>query len=70
VSVFGDTRKEEEMRKGALIVQYTNLLHRWRDPNAKSVREFLQKHRNDAVFQRRAKVLNRLFLLKQSLVTH
>ena len=51
-----------------LIITYTNLLHKYRDPNAKQVREFLARHQDDKVFQRRAKTLNDLFLLKKELV--
>jgi hypothetical protein len=52
-----------------LVIQYTNLLHQYRDPDAKPIREFLRKH-SDPVFRRRAKALNRLFKLKQNLVTN
>lgn len=47
-----------------LIITYTNLLHKYRDPRAKEVKEFLEKHRGDAVFVRRAQTLNKLFALK------
>jgi hypothetical protein len=49
-----------------LIITYTNLLHKYREPNTKQVREFLAKHKDDKVFQRRAKTLDKLFLLKKS----
>ena len=52
-----------------LIIQYTNLLHQYRDPNAKSVQVFLKKHSQDRLFIKRAKVLNRVFKLKEDLVT-
>jgi hypothetical protein len=52
-----------------LIIQYTNLLHQYRDPDAKVVQEFLKKHSQDRLFIRRAKVLNRVFKLKEDLVT-
>ena len=51
-----------------LIIQYTNLLHQYRDPNAKPVKAFMKKQR-DPVFQRRARALNKLFKLKEELVT-
>lgn len=50
-----------------LIIQYTNLLHRHRDPNAEPVLEFRQQHANDKTFQSRAEVLDKLFALKKSL---
>ena len=49
-----------------LIIQYANLLHECRDAEAKA-KAFLERHR-DPLFQRRAKVLNKLFRLKESLV--
>jgi hypothetical protein len=52
-----------------LIIQYTNLLHQYRDPQATACRWFLESHRGDAVFMRRAKILNKLFRLKENLVT-
>jgi hypothetical protein len=52
-----------------LIIQYTNLLHQYRDTNAKSVKEFLSTHANDKTFIRRAKALNKLFKLKETLST-
>lgn len=52
-----------------LIIQYTNLLHQYRDPNAKTVQTFLEKHSQDRLFVKRAKVLNRVFKLKEDLVT-
>ncbi len=50
------------------IIEYTNLLHRYRDPNAKQIKEFLQKHSEDKVFLKRAQTLNKLFKLKETLV--
>lgn len=52
-----------------LIIQYTNLLHQYRGPKAKPCQEFLESHQHDEVFIRRAKVLSRLFRLKENLVT-
>jgi hypothetical protein len=63
--------KEKEgamVRMQPLIIQYANLLHEYRDPNAGPVKEFLKRN-SDPVLRRRAKVLNKLFRLKQSLVT-
>jgi hypothetical protein len=47
-----------------LIIQYTNLLHKHKNPNAKEVKAFLRKHEADNVFQERAKVVNRVFCLR------
>ena len=52
-----------------LLIEYTNLLHKYRDPSAGPVQAFLQKHSGDAVFTRRAQALNKVFKLKQELVT-
>ena len=49
------------------IIQYTNLLHRYRDPEAKQVKAFVDKHKDDKVFLRRTKALNKLFSLKKEL---
>ena len=51
-----------------LIITYTNLLHKYRDPNAKEVKEFVDKHKDDKVLVRRAQTLNELFILKKDLV--
>lgn len=51
-----------------LIIQYTNLLHKYRDDKAKEVRAFVKKHKDDKVFVRRAKTLDKLFALKKDLV--
>lgn len=54
-----------------LIIQYTNLLHQYRDPNANAVKQFLKRHSQDSVFLRRAHALNKVFKLKEELVeTH
>jgi hypothetical protein len=50
-----------------LIITYTNLLHKYRDPQAKEVREFVEKHIDDKDFVRRAQTLDKLFALKQGL---
>jgi (2Fe-2S) ferredoxin len=44
-----------------LIITYTNLLHRYRDINAKEVRKFVDQHNDDKVFVRRAHMLDKLF---------
>lgn len=44
----------------SLIIQYTNLLHR--------AEEFAQKHKGDEVFQKRVKVLKKLFVMKDKLL--
>jgi hypothetical protein len=46
------------------ILQYTDLLHKHGDPKAKEVREFMKKNAKDEAFLRRAKVLNKVFELK------
>jgi hypothetical protein len=51
-----------------LIIEYTNLLHKYRDPAAAPVKEFLQKHSSDKVLLQRAQALNKVFRLKQELV--
>jgi hypothetical protein len=52
-----------------LIIEYTNLLHKHRDVNAAPVKQFLADHAADEVFVRRAKALNKVFALKEALVT-
>ena len=49
-----------------LIIEYTNLLHRYQDPNATPVKDFLKEHSSDEVFVKRVKTLNKVFRLKQS----
>lgn len=44
-----------------LIIQYTNLLHQYRDPNADEVKVFVEQHKDDAVFVSRAETLNKIF---------
>ncbi len=50
------------------IITYTNLLHKYRDPKAPEVQKFLKENKDDDVFVKRAKTLNRLFELKAKLV--
>jgi len=52
-----------------LIIQYTNLLHQYRDPAAPAVKAFVAEHAKDKVFVRRTKALNRVFQLKRELET-
>lgn len=52
-----------------LIIQYTNLLHQYRDPQAPAVKEFRENHgKKDPVFRKRAETLDKVFQLKQELV--
>jgi hypothetical protein len=52
-----------------LIIRYTNLLHQHRSPDAEPVKKFLQENSSDEVFVRRAEVLNKVFKLKEQLIT-
>lgn len=52
-----------------LIIQYTNLLHKYRDPNAEPVKAFLRKHAADKVLIKRADALNEVWKLKEALIT-
>lgn len=54
------------MKKG-LIIQYTNLLHRYRDLDAPKVKQFMQANSEDRVFVKRAEALNVIFKLKDEL---
>jgi hypothetical protein len=56
------------MTEHPLIIQYTNLLHQYRDPKAEPVREFVRKHANDETFVKRAATLDKMFLLREQLV--
>ena len=51
-----------------MIIEYTNLLHKYRDSNADAVKDFLKAHSSDEVFVKRAKALNKVFRLKAALV--
>ncbi len=44
-----------------LIIQYTNLLHKYGNPDAPAVRDFVQANQADQVFVRRVDVLNKVF---------
>jgi hypothetical protein len=61
--------RQEQARpaRPPLIIEYTNLLHQYRDPGAPAVKDFLRRHRADVVFRKRAEVLNRVFRLKAEL---
>ena len=48
-----------------LLIQYTKLLHQYRDPDAPEVKRFLSEHSRDSEFLKRAQTLNRLFQLKE-----
>jgi len=50
-----------------LIIQYTNLLHKHRDPNAEEVKAFVEQHKDDVAFVRRAEILNKVSRLKDDL---
>jgi hypothetical protein len=65
-----DTKGMFVMATQPLIIQYTNLLHQYRDPAAKPIRDFVAQHSGDKVFLKRAEVLNQMFKLKNELVTH
>jgi hypothetical protein len=49
-----------------LIIQYTNLLHKYRDPAAKEVVDFVKQYEADEVFLKRVAVLNKVWLLKSN----
>lgn len=48
-----------------MIIEYMNLLKTYGHPEAQAVREFLDQHQDDPVFQARARVLGRVFLIDQ-----
>jgi hypothetical protein len=51
-----------------LIIQYTNLLHKYRDPQADAVVKFRERHAADKVFLARAAAIDKVWKLKESLV--
>ena len=53
------------IKEKSLIIVYTDLLHKHGDPDAPEVKAFVEQHRDDADFVRRAEMLNRLQILKQ-----
>jgi hypothetical protein len=48
------------------IVAYTNLLHEYHSRDAEPVKHFREQHRNNDLFQDRAKKVEALFLLSQA----
>lgn len=68
--MFLQTKGILAMANPPLIIQYTNLLHQYRDPAAKPVQDFVARHASDSVFLKRAEVLNQMFKLKNELATH
>jgi hypothetical protein len=46
-----------------LTIEYAKLLKQYRHPDAPAVREFLLDHQDDPVFQARARVLNRVYMI-------
>ena len=51
------------------IIQYTNLLHQYRNPEAPAVQAFVAQHMSDAVLMKRIQTLNQVFKMNQDLVT-
>jgi hypothetical protein len=47
-----------------LIIQYTNLLHQHRDPQATEVQAFVALHKDDEVFMKRVRTLEKVWELK------
>jgi len=52
----------------AKIITYTNLLHKYRDPNAEAVKKFVDEHKDDKQFLKRVATLKKVFQLKKELV--
>lgn len=46
-----------------LIIQYTNLLHKHKNPNAKAIKDFKEHYSEDEVFLKRAKILDALYAM-------
>jgi hypothetical protein len=57
------------MEEQPLVIQYTNLLHQYRDPDAEPVKVFVIEHADDEVFVKRVDVMNKVFRLKAALTT-
>lgn len=55
-------------KESPLIIEYTNLLHTYRDPNHRQVLRFREEHAGDAVFQRRADALDKVWRIKEELM--
>lgn len=49
------------------LFEYARLLKQHKDPNAREVREFVQRHQGDATFMERKKTLDAVFLLELAL---
>ncbi len=47
-----------------LIIEYTNLLHQYRDPAAEAVTAFVKKNKDDEVFLKRVEAVNHAFKLR------
>ena len=60
-----ETPRAAESSGQPLSIEYMDLLKTHGHPDAQAVREFLDQHRDDQVFQARAQVLNRAFLIGQ-----
>lgn len=54
-----------EGKDDPLIIQYTSLLHQYRDPKAVPVLAFVEVHKDNAVLMRRVETLNKLWELKR-----
>ncbi len=48
---------------GPKIITYVNLLHKHKDTEAKEVQDFVEQHKQDAVFVKRSKKLNEIYAL-------
>jgi hypothetical protein len=46
-----------------LTIEYLDLLKTWGHPDAPAVQDFVERHRDDSVFQRRVQTLNNAFLV-------
>ena len=51
----------------SIIITYTNLLHKYKNPENKEVQKFVSKHVDNELFMKRVKTLNRLHSLKDKL---
>lgn len=52
-----------ELLTQPLTIEYMDLLKTYGDPEAEEIRDFLDQHRDDHVFQARSRVLNKVFLI-------
>lgn len=60
------SKRKKKKEAVPLIIQYTNLLHKYGDPGASAVTAFVERHKSNGVFVRRVKTLNALFLRKEA----